>query len=609
MSCIAGLYHAGGDPVDPAFIERMLLRMHGRAPDGNQALCAGAVGFGNAFLRTGSSKAEAQGAMSLDGKVWITADARIDGRAELLRKLRVAGRQVSDDAPHAELILHAYLAFGKALLSHLIGDFAFAIWDAARRELICGRDHFGVRPFCYFESPGVFCFASDIDALLLHPRVSRRLDDASVADFLVFGALQDDDRTIYADIRCLPPASMLVLSGSGLQVSRYWQVPAHPETRLPDAAAYVQRFQELFEQAVRDRLPGGALALQLSGGLDSTAIAAVARSHTPQGRMTAYNLCAKSVVPEDEERHFAEVAARHLDIPLVSQDLGRYSTYERHGDPELATASPLVYPHLAAHYDTLQQIAKSGARVLFSGHGGDALFAPSASYYPGLLRTRRMFKLFKEVSHHVRHTGSLAGMGLRSALRPRPATAPWSPAMPDWIEPSFAARAGLQSRWNLGWKTVDEGVDAYHQLSQRWLSRHFEAVEILKLPVITRHPFYDVRLVEFMLGLPNFMLARKRVLREAIRAKLPESIWSRPKTPMPGDVMRAIVTKRKRDFLAQLDAEGPYPEQVIRERYMTAFASYCEGTGSDSTWNNTLILAPVALKNWLSNVRGESKDE
>lgn len=579
----------------------MLTPMKARAPDGSEIRCEGSIAFGNAFLCTGQSAAEGQPPITIDRRVWITADARIDGRAELIRRMRSAGIQVNNDAPHAELILHAYRAFGDSFLTYLIGDFAFALWDADQEKLICARDHFGVRPFYYFESGNTFGFASTLDALLLHPRISRQLDELSVADLLLFGADQDAHRTIYRDIRRLPPGCRIDVTRTSVRVKAYWELPRQSETRYATRPEYVSRFNALFEQAVADRMPQGPTGLQLSGGLDSTAIAAVASSQ-PKARglgLTSYTLCTRSIVPEDEEAQFAEIAAAFLDIPYYRQDLGAYELFERSASPALRTAAPLLYPYLSAHHDALTRLSEAGVRVLLSGHGADALMAGSSTYYGDLLQTGRILKLAREALHHLRHARSLAGMGLRSVLWPGRKPSPWTPPMPDWLDTGFATRVDLPARWSRGWQSINGGVDGYSQLTQTWLSRNFEAVEILNLPIVARYPFYDVRLVEFLLGLPNFMLARKLVLREAMRDRLPESIRSRPKTVLAGDAVRQIVTN-DRLWNAGDRILGAWPTEVNQERFMAALSRYRQGEGSETTWASALMLAPVVFGIWLS---------
>ena len=138
---------------------------------------------------------------------------------KIIAKLRSAGFEVRQDAPDVELILHAYSAFGKSFLDHLIGDFAFALWDGRGKKLICARDHFGVRPFFYVITDKVFLFASDLGALLHHPSVSRELDVAAIGDFLLFGSRQDPEASTYHDIRRLKAASQIGSTRRGLASS------------------------------------------------------------------------------------------------------------------------------------------------------------------------------------------------------------------------------------------------------------------------------------------------------------------------------------------------------------------------------------------------------
>jgi asparagine synthase (glutamine-hydrolysing) len=346
------------------------------------------------------------------------------------------------------------------------------------------------------------------------------------------------------------------------------------------------------------------VALQLSGGLDSTSIAAVtvARSSGRRGSVTGYNLSSRSALPDDNELEYTEIAAAHLGIPLVVQDMSDYESFEASPRPEWATSTPLLYAFISAHYDNLSRVARSGARVMLSGHGGDALMAPSGTYYPNLLRSGRVVKLIREVAHHVRHTGSLRGMGLRSIWSSPPGPE-WSAPIPDWIAPDFAQRSKLGERWLRGWKTIHDGLDARRQLEQAWLCRNFEAAGSLKLPVVLRYPFYDVRLVEYALGLPNFLVAEKRVMREAMRGRLPEAVRQRPKTHLQGDLVRAIVSKRNEAFLDVARTVGQSAHMIDRKQYLSAFRQFCAGEGLESTWTSSLILGPLAFENWLSQGR------
>jgi len=612
VSCVAGLFNRSGKVVESRQIEQLLKPMKPRAPDGDQILCEGRIGMGQLLLRTGTSGAEAAFPIS-QGDLWIVADARIDARADLVRKLQSRGCELSHDAPHAALVLHAYRAFGDKFLDHLIGDFAFAIWDGLQQRLICVRDQFGVRPFHYFDSAGVFGFASDTDALLTQSDVSQELDEASVADFLMFGSLQDQDRTIYRDIHCLPPASVMTVTAAGATVRRYWELPVYAQVRFSHPSEYVLEYGRLLGQAVADRLPSGPVGLQLSGGIDSTAIAAevAARSQSPVRQVQAYTFACRSLVPEDEESHYAEMAASHLGIPWREIELGSYALYERWQDPDLALAQPFMYPFLAAQHDIQKALGAAGAKVMLSGQGGDALMTPSPTYYRGLLRSGRFLKLLGEIAHHFRYTHSLAGMGLRSAVWPVAGAGRQRPPLPDWFDAAFGRRVDLQARWERGWRVLhDEEFDPYTQLRDNWLCRQFEALETLKLPIVARYPFYDLRLVEFSLGLPNFMRKRKHVVRQAMRGKLPHAILERPKLSLPGDFIRAIVTRGNEQRLLRESRVQGLPAPLNGPQYWAALERYSAGEGAESAWTSSLIITGLAYRNWLfAGKQGNRRNE
>src|SRR5438094_313995 len=129
-----------------------------RGPDRRGLWSRGTVGFGHTLLRTYGEAAQEAQPLTLDGRAWIVADARIDGRGELIRQLRPHAAGLEDTATDAELILRAWHVWGEECVLHLYGDFAFAVWDEGSRALFCVRDHVGVKPFYYACRGGAFIF-------------------------------------------------------------------------------------------------------------------------------------------------------------------------------------------------------------------------------------------------------------------------------------------------------------------------------------------------------------------------------------------------------------------------------------------------------------------
>jgi hypothetical protein len=137
-------------------------------------------------------------------------------------------------------------------------------------------------------------------------------------------------------------------------------------------------------------------------------------------------------------------------------------------------------------------------------------------------------------------------------------------------------------------------------LNETWLCRQFEMLEAVKLPVVARYPFYDLRLVEFSLGMPNFMRKDKRVVRLAMRDKLPTPILDRPKFSLPGDFVRAIVTRgNEQPTLLESLTKG-LPPPLNSPKYRAALENYGAGKGAESAWTSSLIITGLAFRNWQS---------
>ena len=250
MSGIVGIVNLNGSPVDRLLLGRMTDCLAFRGPDAQETWSQGPVGLGHTLLRTVDDTRPDCQPLTLDGQVWIVADARVDGRGELRRKLAGHGCRDLEEATDAELILQSYLVWGEACVQHLIGDFAFAIWDEPRRRLFGARDHFGVKPFYYARVGNCLVFSNTLNCLRMHPDVSDKLNDLAIADFLLFGFNQDPATTTFADINRVPPAHCLTWQDGALQVRRYWTLPQEGPLRYPRAAGLRGPFQGIAD-------PGG----------------------------------------------------------------------------------------------------------------------------------------------------------------------------------------------------------------------------------------------------------------------------------------------------------------------------------------------------------------
>src|SRR5216683_2800992 len=220
-----------GAPIERALLQSQVDSLAYRGPDSQTCWLESSIGLGHAMLRTTQEAEGENQPAGLDGRFWIVADARIDCREDLTAELRRSVREVGANAPDSELILHAYAAWGTPCVERLRGDFSFAIWDAAKKELFCARDHFGIKPFYYAQVGDVFIFSNTLNCIRMHPLVSGELNDAAIGDFLLFGLNYDNATTTFRDIQRLPPAHSLTFSPNGIKIRHYWTPPTDGRIR------------------------------------------------------------------------------------------------------------------------------------------------------------------------------------------------------------------------------------------------------------------------------------------------------------------------------------------------------------------------------------------
>ncbi len=373
MSALTGLYHLDGHDVGRAVLRRMVDAMPHCGPDGSGVWSRGPIGLGHRMLHTTpESLHEVLPTENEAGTLAITADARIDNRDELVEQLHleVSSTPITD----SELILAAYEAWGEQCLDHLIGDFAFAIWDEAAQRLFCARDHFGIRPFYYhYRNGGHFAFGTEIKALLEVPSVPEQLNEVRLADFLAT-MREDPENTIYEEILRLPASHALVASPDGLRIWQYYTLA--PATDVsPDAtdAEYEARFRELFTQSVRARLRSAfPVGSELSGGMDSSSITAVAGQIIEEGKpLHTVSLIYDDIEACDESPFINAVLKQEGDfIPhfVKGDQLGPLSNLDdvySYLDDGLASGNQhLVWAAKVA-------ASKAGVRVLLDGLDGD----------------------------------------------------------------------------------------------------------------------------------------------------------------------------------------------------------------------------------------------
>ena len=604
MSGFAGLVSTDGATPDRDLLDRMAAGLEFRGPDGTQVWSQSGAGFCFTLLRIGPAPQSSEQPCSLEGRVWLIGDVRLDGREDLRHELEQSGEPTKIDATDEELILRVWRRWSEEGLTRLVGDLSFALWDAAARELVCLRDLMGFRPFLY-ASIGKRLFFSNTLKVLRNPLgMSAELDPQFIADFLLQDWISDPSRTVYKHIHRLAPGHLLKYSAQGLRVRRYTEIPIEEPLWLKQPEEYIEQFQSLLEKAVRDRLPHGPSAIFLSGGMDSTSVAAVARKTATNaetsGLSRAYSIDCRPLF-DDEEGVLASRVAEHLGLDIEIIDGGSDLPYEGWGGAQLGTPEPTHDPFLALGFLQFRRIP-SNVRVVLTGHGGDNVLTGQAwPFLLYLLRRRRFGTIAKTFGGYVvkhKRIPPLRG-GFRTRLRRW--TSPTGPMsdFPPWLEPHFVERYHLHERWlelqRLPQLSHPLHPIGYATLSDGCMSSSLETEDAAwtGVPVETRAPLLDLRILRFLLRVPPVpWCMKKELLRQAMRGLLPEEIRSRPKTPLGIDPIDFLVENKR---WSPVPLQEPPPELRTYVDWERLGATLETARGS-ILWSG---LRPVSLGHWL----------
>lgn len=551
------------------------------------------------------SDPEASGIVQLDGRYWLVGRIRLDARRALQDKLTQRTGEEHHGQSDALLCLHAYAAWGEAFIAELAGDFCLAVWDDKRRRLLCARDRLGVRPLFHARAGNRGLVVSDSLAWLAQRLAADRdLDDLWVADFLCVGYSRDADRTAYRRISRLPPAHLLSFAESEPFVRRYWRLQLDEPLRL-DGRGYVERFLDLTTQAIADRLPDGRVGIAMSGGLDSTTLAAcTVRACGDPARVVAECFHYETAM-HDEEKHFATLVARHLGIELklrVADELTYDPAWRTRGtrpaEPSLSMAR--------AEPDRQTAFGQADlAAVWFFGEGPDnALVYERNAYLAWLLGRRDWPRLAAATLSSLLAKGADGWGATLSASLARlgggRAVAAGLPAVPPWLDRGLVEALRLEERQageRQAGKAAGEECHPWHPQAIAsfndaiWpsLLEEFDFDARLS-PVVWRHPYLDLRVLEFLLSVPPVPWARRKLLmRRAMRNRLPRAVLERRKAPL---AQSPLVEPLSRHGLPDLSPGGPLA-RYVDVRQVPAAAACPAG-------DLNRLLAVHALDHWLA---------
>jgi asparagine synthase (glutamine-hydrolysing) len=505
--------------------------------------------------------------------------------------------------------------FGVESLPELDGDFSFVLWNSRDRIFRGFRDLTGARPFFYFLRDGKFTFSNTLQAILADPEVSRdNYDQQFIADFLLGSPHHDPERTIYTDIRRLPPGHLVEFSSRCISARRIANMPIEDLLPFHRDEEIVEEFRRLLTQAVADRLPDANTSILLSGGLDSTSIAAAVvalrRRASSSAPLNFYGLCVDfQPLFDDSEGNYARRFADAFSIPLEIVHSGDVLPFAGWDNSVGLLPEPPQDPYSLLYLSYRQRLS-CNSRVLLSGDGGDEVLRLQAAPYLRFLASSR--GLFSAASTLARWTFAHRGLpplgfGLRSGfLRALSHNQPHL-AFPPWFVPDLERRHHLSDRWRELNATPPSphpfNPKAYYALNSGLFGEVQELCDPVwtGVPLETRNPFLDRRLCRFLLRIPVIPWAtNKHLIRVSQTGIVPAEIRLRPKTP---------VTREPVSLHVKSGRWYPVPTQAPSDKLdcIVDWSKLCESLSRSSDTALYIHLRPVALSRWLNAVESHNR--
>jgi asparagine synthase (glutamine-hydrolysing) len=482
-----------------------------------------------------------------DRRLILVSDARIDNREELLDQLWTSLDNsiiVSD----SDLILAAYIKWGKSCPEHLIGDFAFAIWDSTKAVLFAARDGMNMRTLYYLHTAYGLCLASEEEQLLNHPAMTPQPSELGLAGWL--SGWPDPMISMFDGVDVLPPGHSLTADANSTTIRKFWDIDPEKQIRYRQLQDYEAHLHELLCRAVEDRLHSSSevVVTQMSGGMDSTTVTALAKQ-------AAEKQCKKLLVLSHSYHSTSccdETQRIHAMLKHLCIDDFHFLPAEQHTDLDFQTLYPPIRDCpgtvLSPRYiDEMTIIKAAGAQVLLTGSGGDEMtWGHSLTYSQRLLSGE--LKVIWEVISGCREMQLPLLRSLRqlfvnpfmpSCLKRALGRSPGSFKLPDWVPKTAIHRLGLQERLLAPSNTHfhNPALQARYEALKRTStlnSVRSYARTGAEHGIDVRHPFFDTRIAEFSFAIPDDLWIRegypKWLLRKTMDSVLPNSVcWNRHK--------------------------------------------------------------------------------
>lgn len=565
----------------------MISQLHHRGPDGYGYFSDAQVGLAHARLSIIDLAGGRQPIHNEDRTVWVIFNGEIFNYVELRAQLEHQGHRFYTHSD-TEVLVHLYEQYGDEFVHHLNGQYAIALWDTARHRLLLIRDRAGILPLFYTQVDQRLIFASEVKAILPVLGQSPRLNPAALDQIMTFWAPVSPE-TIFENIYEVSPGCMLCISGNEVKQRRYWDwsFPEDGKYHRGSVADQADQLRELLIDATHLRLradvPVGAY---LSGGLDSSVLAALIRHHG-DARLRTFSI-------SFEDQGFDETGYQNQMVAHLQTDHSRITC--RHGDIADAfqrtiwhTESPILRT-APVPMGLLSGLAHSqGFKVVLTGEGADEVLGgydifkeakirrfwaknPASTMRPLLLK--RLYPYLEmPQGRAATYLAAFFGMGID-----RPDSAVFA-HLPRWVSTAKSkeffsndlnaslradAQQVLESR-------LPAALNAWHPFNR---AQYIEAKSLMAGYLLCsqgdrmlmansvegRFPFLDHRVIEFASRvdprLKMHVLNEKYLLKQAMRRYLPETIVNRYKQPYRAPDIASFMGAQVPDYVAEMMSES-----------------------------------------------------
>lgn len=592
MCGIAGFIDPSAGAQGRAILERMTAVIAHRGPDADGLYCNGPAFLGHRRLSIIDISDAGRNPMpNEDGSAWIIYNGEIFNHADVRPELERAGHRYRGRSD-TETLLHAWEQYGGECLHRFRGMFAFAIWDQKGQTLFAARDRLGIKPFYYFFDGRLFAFASEIKALLEHPAISAALNEEVLGEYVAFG-YGSGERTLFDRIHKLMPGHALTASVQDgavrLDIERYWDLPAPSSPDRRSEQELIAECRRRLEETVRMRLMSDVpLGVFLSGGLDSSAIAALMTRFVPEPIKTfsvGYREAAFS------ELGYARQVAQSLSTDHHEVTIGMEEFFNTLPQLVWHEDEPICWPSSVSLY-FVSRLAAQHVKVVLTGEGSDELFAGYSRYRLYRMQARWL-PYYRTLPEGVRSgiRGAIANSSLLSATLRRKLRHTFlgrGEDLPSLYLDNFycAFSAAELSRFMRRhssdpyanflsyWNSADT-----HSLLARMLRADQKTylVELLMkqdqmsmaCSIESRVPLLDHTFVEFSATLPDQMKLRgtgKYIVKKALEGSLPDDIIYRKKMGFPTPIRTWLRDDRARPLWELLRSPDGFLAEYFERR-------------------------------------------